>query len=602
MRQPTRHHLAIFCSLLAISCASSHAADAQDLPRTYITGAAVFDGTGTSSHVETVVIAGDRIVAVGKDISIPEGATVIDGHGKTLTPGLFDLHTHWTREGVPATVPQIATAYVQAGVTTVNDFNEAPEAYAPLRSWLATLAAPHVHFAARISTPGGHGADWADQATTQWVTTAEDGRRAVANVLPYHPDLIKAFTDGWRYGLLPDNTSMNEDALAGITSAAHEARLKVLTHTVTVDRGLIAAQAHVDSLAHVLQDRPLTPVEATLIHDSGMGEIPTLAVYDPNKNKDMPWDKNPAQRDVRLQRFAIALKNVKRLYDRGVPVGVGTDAGMPGTPHGTATLHELELLVRAGLKPAQALTAATDTSARLAGLDADRGTIAVGKRADIDLFEGDPSRHIEDIHRLALVLIDGKPVWGTDAPPLPATNNATAQSAIPAGTALIDDFERPDGRSSRDTLVTKAPERGPSRSTELAVIMPKEHGKGHVMTITAQMSNQKAPYAGVVIPLSRGAIQPVDASAFHGIRLSLRGSSCTGSVALDRSVQKPLTSQVTVQEEWKTLRIPFSAFHTPATTERPADWKADDLVAVEVGASCPAGQMLWMQVDDVSFY
>jgi imidazolonepropionase-like amidohydrolase len=373
----------------------------------------VFDGTGAAPRPATVLIQDDRIIAVGADVKVPSGAKVIEARGKALTPGFYDLHTHWTAGGEPDVFPPIATAYVKAGITTVNDFNEAPEAYAPLREWLGTLAAPHVNFAARISTPGGHGADWADQATTKWVNTPEAARSAVESLAAYKPDLIKVFTDGWRYGAAPDNTSMDGWTLSALTEAAHQQHLKVVTHTVTVERGLVAAKANVDSLAHGLQDRVLTPDEVQIIKASGMAEIPTLAVYDPNKDPSKPADAQ------RLRKFDNALKNVKLLYDAGVPIALGTDAGMPQTPHGPSTLHELELLVRAGLTPAQALVAATQTSAHLLAQDGDRGTIAPGKRADILLFDGKPWENIADIHKLTLTIIDGKPVYGQGAPPCP---------------------------------------------------------------------------------------------------------------------------------------------------------------------------------------
>ncbi len=199
-----------------------------------IVGATVFDATGAAPRVATVLVEDGRIVRVEPGLKPPAGVRTIDARGKALLPGLFDLHTHWTPAGEPDTTPQIATAYVAAGVTTVNDFHEQPESYAPRRAWLATLVAPHVNFAARISTPGGHGADWADQSTTIWINTPQAARAAIERLKPYRPDLIKAFTDGWRYGLAPDNTSMDEGTLKALVGAAHDAKLKVLTHTVTV--------------------------------------------------------------------------------------------------------------------------------------------------------------------------------------------------------------------------------------------------------------------------------------------------------------------------------------------------------------------------------
>ena len=137
---------------------------------TAIVGAMVFDGTGAAPTLATVLVKDGRILAVGKDVKVPAGATIINARGKALTPGFYDLHTHWTPSGDPGSIPQIATDYVKAGVTTVDDFNEQPEAFEPIRTWLSEMASPHVNFAARISTPGGHGADWADQATTNGST------------------------------------------------------------------------------------------------------------------------------------------------------------------------------------------------------------------------------------------------------------------------------------------------------------------------------------------------------------------------------------------------------------------------------------------------
>src|SRR3546814_2861990 len=83
-----------------------------------------------------------------------------------------------------------------------------------------------------MSTPGGHGADWGDTNTTKWVATAESARREVQALQPYRPDYIKAFADGWRYGQLPEETSMNVETLAALADEAHKHGQRVLTHTV----------------------------------------------------------------------------------------------------------------------------------------------------------------------------------------------------------------------------------------------------------------------------------------------------------------------------------------------------------------------------------
>jgi len=115
----------------------------------------------------------------------------------------------------------VANAYLDAGVTTVADYHQPPEAYAPRRAWLAQVAAPTVFLGARVSTPLGHGADWGDQSTTRWVNSPAAARAAVRELAAYRPDFIKTFTDGWRYNNYPDNTSMDEATLAALVEEAH---------------------------------------------------------------------------------------------------------------------------------------------------------------------------------------------------------------------------------------------------------------------------------------------------------------------------------------------------------------------------------------------
>src|SRR3546814_16406021 len=88
---------------------------------------------------------------------------------RSLLPGFIDVHTHWSPSGSPAALPQIANAYLSSGVTTVNDFHQQPEAFAPRRAWLADIYAPHVNFVARMSTPGGRSEE--RSVGKEWVRT-----------------------------------------------------------------------------------------------------------------------------------------------------------------------------------------------------------------------------------------------------------------------------------------------------------------------------------------------------------------------------------------------------------------------------------------------
>lgn len=562
-----------------------------------IVGATIFDGTGAAPALGTVLIEGGRIVAVGANVKVPRGAKVINAKGKALLPGFFDVHTHWTPAGAPATTPQIATAYIKAGVTTVNDFHQQPESWAPRREWLGHLVSPHVGFAARISTPGGHGADWGDQATTIWINTPDAARAAIKSLEAYKPDLIKAFSDGWRYGSSPDNTSMDEWTLGALSADAKKHGWPVLTHTVTVDRGLVAARAGVTSLAHGLQDRRLTDEEVAAIKKSGMAMAPTLAVYDPYKRGEVKADDPRLQQSVR--KFGYALYNVKTLYDAGVPIACGTDAGMTGTPHGTSTLHEMELLVKAGLTPSQALVAATQTSARIMGLEQDRGTISVGKRADIILVDGTPWANIADVYKVSQVIVDGKVVSGAGAPPLPAANQVDRLASVTVP-ALVDDFERADRRSSLDTLRLETGDGGLDRTVEITQVVPRDGG-GNALSLTAKMAMKSETYAGFAIPLTRGSVTPVRLSSYRGVRFDIKGDG--DYIVRLNGLDGSWETTVTGKADWSANNIAFSAFRPVTRRGRPGPaFSGDGIVQIEIGGSRAAGKRMWLQVDNVKFY
>ncbi|WP_374569764.1 CIA30 family protein [Phenylobacterium sp.] len=567
-------------------------------PATAIMGATVFDATGAAPHVANVVIEDGRIVAVGPKVKAPKGAKVIKAKGLALLPGFYDVHTHWTPAGDPGLTPEIATAYVKAGVTTVDDFHEQPESFAPRRRWIASLASPHVNFTARMSTPGGHGADWADENTTRWVNTPQSARTEVDGLLKYKPDLIKAFTDGWRYGLSADNTSMGEDTLAALVDEAHKNGLKVLTHTVTVKRGKEAAEAKVDVIAHSLQDEEIDQETVDLMVANHTAYAPTLAVYEPGKG-GKPLDPNDPRTAQSLKKFDNALHNVKVLHDAGVLVALGTDAGMTGTPHGVSTLHEMELLVKAGLTPTDALMVGTANSAKAVGQLADRGTIEPGKRADIVLIKGQPWVNISDVRNTEDVFIDGKLVYGPGVS-LPAANSERSMPAIKVEAPMIDDFE--SDRSNRDTLRLDDMDGGIDRTVQVSQTIARADGDGHALSLDARMAEKKGLHAGVIIPLSRGSVEPVDASTYKGVRFEIRGDG--GDYAFDvNTLNGSWTKTLTAGPQWSTVEVPFTALAPEAGRGgAKGPWSGKDLLQVEFGGARAPGSTLWLEVDNVSFY
>lgn len=597
------------------------AAEAQTT--TAIVGARVIDGTGAPARVETVVLQGDRIFAVAPDAEVPPGARVLDAAGQTLLPGLFDLHTHLNASATDAVddFGKSLKAYLLCGVTSVNDYSVYGEMLAPLRALQSSgvLSGPRVRFAIRFGTPEGHGTEfgWGDYFT-QLVSTPAQAHAAMKKILPYKPDVIKAFTDGWRYGRADDLTSMNLATLSAIVEDAHHAGIKVFTHTVTLSGAKIAARAGVDVLAHGVGDAPVDEELISLLKKNGTGYVSTLATYEPQTAHTLsprlvtllsPADRQYALRAAEkdrgaspnspvIRRWQFLQENIRRLSAAGVPIGVGTDAGVSGTYHGWATLHEMELLVASGLTPMQAITAGTATSARLVGESAERGTIEPGKIADIVLVKGSPDQNIEDIEQTAAVFLSGRQI---DLASLESAIQSPQFTPLPARviSSEIDDAEREDGRTNLDTMLVDSTDPGPDHSVILFARTLRE--RGHAITILSRMSPKPSAFTDLIVPLTRGAVEPADISKFKGIEFATRGDGdyrvlldCYGA----RKANWPAAS-FAGRAKWRTVRVPFTSFQE-RQSDLPLPLKSVRALHFELAR--PAGTDAWLEIDNIKLY
>ncbi len=248
----------------------------------------------------------------------------------------------------------------------------------------------------------------------------------------------------------------------------------VLTHTVSLENAKITVRAGVDALFHGIQDQEVDDEFLQLIKQKRTGYVSTLAVYEPRNRVKLYDGLQPLLEPLLLQpllhhtaagnssehghedsgrqkRWQILLANDKRLFDAGVTLGNGTDAGMKGTFHGWAALREMELKVEAGLTPLQAIQVATLNSAKILGVDSQLGSISPSKLADLQ-----PDEHITAIHKTARVFLDGREFDPQALHRDIQLNRMTQLPVHPVG-PLVDDFERSDGRTELGTLRIKLP-------------------------------------------------------------------------------------------------------------------------------------------------
>lgn len=365
----------------------------------------VFDGHRTVPDT-TVLIDGDRIAAVAADLAAPAGATVIDGHGRTLLPGLIDAHVHAYDK---ATLVQ-SLAF---GVTTVLEMFGFPDNIKKLRQDPALDHADLRSAGILATAPHGHGTEYGTEIPT--LTRPEDAQPWVDARIAEGSDYIKiVLDDGRAYGWqIP---TLDTATFTAVVDAAHRRGKLAVVHIGDQHSARTAIEHGADGLVHLFGDaKPQQDfgalvaahhafVTPTIVVTNTIYGIPSVIGRDP---AIAPYLMPDAQSTLRQSYGQISkgppgaiAETIVQLRDAGVSVLCGTDAPNPGTAFGASMHEELALLVAAGLSPSAALTAATAAPAERFGLT-DRGRIAAGARADLVLVDGDPTRDIEATRRIA---------------------------------------------------------------------------------------------------------------------------------------------------------------------------------------------------------
>jgi imidazolonepropionase-like amidohydrolase len=378
---------------------------------TTIVNAKVFDGT-KSKDWTSVRFADGLIIKCSVASAAQEGDEVIDAGGGTALPGLIDAHVHL----VPGALPQSLTF----GVTTVLDMFSKPDLVARAKEEAGSRpdVADVRSSGVGATAPGGHPSLM--YAPFPTLTAADQAEQFVAERIAEGSDYLKIFS-GIR-GLWP---SLDSEIIQALVAAAHARGLLVVAHVSSTAGVEEVVSAGVDVVAHVPANAELDRALVERMAEARVVVGPTLATVENTLGEPggaaVVADQRLAETlgDAWVRRltsnvsgslgremppYSQAEDNVRRLADAGIALLAGTDAPSPGTVFGASLHRELELLVRCGISPAQALAAATAEPARVFGL-ADRGRVAAGQRADLVLVSGDPltditaTRAIERIWR-----------------------------------------------------------------------------------------------------------------------------------------------------------------------------------------------------------
>ena len=441
----------------------SFAVSARAADQTIVLKAArMFDGKSKALVQNGVVIVqGDKIVDVGSNLSVPDGARLIDLGDATLSPAFMDAHTHLTldysgdynqrrlheldlnvsEQAIRATL--YARATVEAGFTTVRDLDSRFVASrefvdVALRNSInkGVIVGPRMLVATKgIGATGGHFdptsgfRDFLFGREPDYTDGIVDGpdemRKAVRFEVKNGADVIKAAVSGGVLSLADevDTPQLTPAEMAALVDESHRLRKKVAVHCHGDQAAREAIEAGVDSIEHGSFMKPET---LTRMKNKGTFLTPTLMATEWIMSK---LDNYPPALQAKAKAAAAARSEMFRnAVKMDVKISFGTDAAV--FPHGQ-NANEFKLMVDLGMTPIDALKSATANDAELLGLSQKLGTLEKGKLADIVAMPGDPTADITATERVSFVMKEGK-IIRNGPPSVQAAAESTESSDIAA--------------------------------------------------------------------------------------------------------------------------------------------------------------------------
>ncbi len=391
--------------------------------------AQVFDGVDPQAHPGwSVLVEGEKIAAVGPNVTAPAGAKVIDLPGTTLMPGMIEGHSHiflhpynetlWDDQVLHEPLAlRTARAVVHvrktldAGFTTERDLGTEGAGYADVGIKQAInegiIPGPRMLVATKANVargaygpkgfePGVHIPQGAEE-----VSGPDEMTRAARDQIAAGADVIKMYADYHYQPGEPSRPTLTEEEMAAGVRVAHDAGRLAAAHATTAEGMRRAILAGVDTVEHGYGG---TPEVFKMMAERGIALCPTIAASEAYARYFQHWNgQEPAPESVQENR-----RSFREAMKAGVPICMGGDVGV--FSHGKNWL-EMEAMQRAGMSAPQVLISATSRNAKIFHL-ADRGSVKPGLFADLVAVEGDPTKDVSAVEHVRLVMKGGEIVRG----------------------------------------------------------------------------------------------------------------------------------------------------------------------------------------------
>ncbi len=409
----------------------------------------VIDGSGGPLLKDAVLVVAQgkiRQLGAGPDIKVPPSAQVVDLSGKTIIPGIINLHGHvgmtkglsqsadyYTRESVEANL----LTYARYGVTTTTSMGTDLDLIVRIRDEQRRghLTGARVFTALQgFTTRAGYPTHVPGvKGVAQEVTSAAQARHWVDQLAAKGADVVKMWVDDHHETF----EKLSPAVYRAIIKQAHKKGMKAFAHLYELDDAKGLTRAGLDVMAHSIRDREVDDELIALLKKNNVTAVATLSrekstfIYADSP----PWLDDPffkqsttaeviqevrtrlkarqakdKEREINQKGFEMAKRNLKKLSDAGVRIGFGTDTGPPARFPGFFEHWEMEMMIEAGLTPMQVIVSFSKNAAEALGVAKEFGTLAKGKAADFVVLDKDPLVDIRNSRSIHAVYLGGKKV------------------------------------------------------------------------------------------------------------------------------------------------------------------------------------------------